>query len=231
MKKPQISFDIQLPPDSANVPISNEIRSTIENKLAQMRTDEAVTNKEVFSLLLLGHFVGEQSSDFFKSNGSSTDINEVARESVSKFLSSALNEIAADVFKGVDVDLNLNSYQDYSSGDQQQRTDLDVAVSKNFLNDRLTVIAGKNFGVEGQDAGANAVAQNAPASSFPDLTINYKLSKDGKYTLKAYKKDQFDITEDGYITQTGAGFILTFDYDKFKELFEKKDGKKKPSKK
>lgn len=227
MKKPDISFDIQMPDENSNIAISSELRSTIENKLAQMRSDVAVVNKEVFSLLLLGHFVSEQSSDFFKSSGSSTSMNEVARESVSKFLSSALNGIAADLFNGVNVDLNLNSYEDFSSGSEQQKTDLNVAVSKNFLNDRLTVIAGKNFGVEGEDAAAKAVQQNSTTSSFPDVTLNYKLTPNGKYLLRAYKRDQFEVTVDGYVVETGLGFVLTMDYDKFIELFHNKKNKKK----
>ncbi|MEI9935063.1 MAG: translocation/assembly module TamB domain-containing protein [Ferruginibacter sp.] len=221
IKKPDISFDIQLPDESSNVPISSEMRTTIENKLAQVRTDVAVTNKEVFSLLLLGHFVGEQSTDFFKGNGTSTD--EVLKESVSSFLSTALNQVTSDLIKGVDVNLNLNSYQDYSTGNAEERTDLDVAVSKNFMNDRLTITAGKDFGVEGQDPAARTESQNT--SAVPDITINYKLSESGKYSVRAYKKDQYEVTLDGYITQTGVGFVFTMDYDKFKELFENKKEK------
>ncbi len=218
LKKPVISFDIQLPDESANLPISREIRTTIENKLTQIRADVAVTNKEIFSLLLFGNFVGEQSTDFFKGNG--TSIDNVARESVSKFLSAALNQIASDLFKGIDVDLNLNSYQNFSTGDAQQRTDLNIAVTKSFLDNRLTVTAGKNFGVEGQDAGAKTVQQNS--SSFPDITLNYKLSRDGKYAIRAFRKDQFEVTVDGYVVETGVAFVVTFDYDKFNELFKKK---------
>jgi hypothetical protein len=116
--------------------------------------------------------------------------------------------------------LNLNSYQDFSSGDAQQRTDLNIAVSKTFLDNRLTVTAGKNFGIEGQDAGSKTVQQNS--SSFPDITLNYKLSRDGKYAIRAYRKDQFEVTVDGYVVETGVAFVVTFDYDKFKELFKKK---------
>ncbi|MEI9956184.1 MAG: translocation/assembly module TamB domain-containing protein [Ferruginibacter sp.] len=216
MKKPEISFDIQEPDE--NTAIDNQLRTTIENKLTQLRGDEAATNKQVFSLLLLNRFAGEQSTDFFKGNGS--NFNDLARESVSKFLSSALDQIASDLFKGVDIDLNVNSYQDYSSGDEAQKTDLNVAVSKSFLDDRLSVSVGKNFGIEGQDAGAKS--QQRSNSIIPDVTVNYKLTKDGKYMIRAYKKDQFEVILDGYVVETGVAFILTLDYDEFKELFRKK---------
>lgn len=163
-------------------------------------------------MLLLGRFVGQQSSDFFKGNGN--DFNDLARQSVSQFLSSALNEIAGNLLKGVDIDLNLNSYRDYNNGGNAQRTDLNVALSKTFLDSRLTVSLGKNFGVAGQDA---AFRENS--SFLPDVTVGYKLTKDGKYLLKAYRKNQFEVVLDGYVVETGLGFIVTMAYDKFSELF------------
>ena len=220
MKKPEISFDIQLPDE--NTQLSSQLRNTVENKLTQLRGDVAATNKQVFSLLLLNRFVGEQSTDFFKGNGSGNGggFDNLARESVSKFLSSALDQVASDLFKGVDIDLNLNSYQDYSSGDQQQKTDLNVAVSKSFLNDRISITVGKNFGIEGQDAAAKASQKGA--GFLPDVTVNYKLTQDGKYLLRAYKKSQFEVILDGYVVETGVSFVVTIDYDKFKELFNRK---------
>jgi hypothetical protein len=220
LTKPNISFDILLP-EQSNL-LSNEMRSTIETKLAQVRLDPAATNKQVFSLLILGKFVGEQSSDFFKGNG--TDFSSVARQSVSQFLSSALNEIAGDIFKGIDVDLNLNTYNDFVTGAGQERTDLNVAVSKSFLDDRLTVTVGKNFGVDGEDPAAKA---SRKTSGFrPDVTLAYKLSKDGKYLVRAYTKDQFEVILDGYVIENGVSFVVTMDYDKFKELFSVKKRKK-----
>ncbi|MEP7165604.1 MAG: translocation/assembly module TamB domain-containing protein [Ferruginibacter sp.] len=217
LSKPVIKFDIQLPDE--NSVINSELRTTIENKLAQIRNDEASTNKQVFSLLLLGRFVGEQSSDFFKGNGD--DFSDLARQSVSQFLSSALNEIAGNLLKGVDIDLNLNSYRDFSNGGNAQRTDLNVALSKTFLDDRLTVSVGKNFGVQGQDA----VSKSTTSSFIPDVTISYKLTKDGKYLIRAYRKNQFEVVLDGYVVETGLGFVVTMDYEKFNELFRRKKKK------
>ena len=213
LSRPEIKFDIQLPDD--NSAISSELRTTIENKLTQIRGDESATNKQVFSLLLLGRFTGEQSSDFFKGNGD--DFNDIARQSVSQFLSSALNEIAGNLLKGVDIDLNLNSYRDYANGGNNQRTDLNVALSKTFLDDKLTVSIGKNFGVQGQNA-----ADKQNNSFIPDVTIGYKLTKDGKYLLRAYRKNQFEVVIDGYVVETGVGFVATIDYEKFNELFRRK---------
>ncbi len=165
--------------------------------------------------------MGEQSSDFFKGNGGG--FSDIARQSVSQFLSEALNQIAGDVIKGVDINLGLSSYNDYSTGTGATRTDLNLAVSKNFLNNRLTVSVGQNFGIEGQGAAAKASGN----SGFkPDISLGYKLTKDGKYLLKAYTKNQYEATVDGFVVETGLSFVVTLDYDKFRELFQGKKKKK-----
>ncbi len=209
----QVSFDIQLPDE--NTGLSNTIVTTVENKLAQLRADPAAINKQVFSLLVLNRFVGEQSMDFFKGNGDG--MSDIARQSASKFLSAALDQIASDLIKGVDIDLNLNSYKDYSTGDVQQRTDLNIGVSKRFMDDRLSITVGKNLGVEGQDRSAKA-----GSSYMPDATVNYKLTKDGRYMVRAYSKNKFEVIMDGYVVETGLSFIVSMDYERFNELFTKK---------
>ena len=225
LNRPEIKFDILLPEEN-NAPISSELRTAIDNKLTQLHDDEAGINKQVFSLLILGHFTAEQSTDFFSgSNGSGGGFNDIARQSVSGFLSSALNNIASNLFKGVDIDLNLNSYQDYNSN---QRTDLNVAVTKKFMNDRLSISVGKNFGIEGQDASSNAQQGN---TFLPDVTVNYKLTRDGKYLLRAYSKNQFEVLLDGYVVETGMAFIVTMDYEKFRELFHRKKNRNRANKK
>lgn len=217
LSQPTIKFDIQLPDEESNIRIHPDLKATIESKLAQIRGDESATNKQVFSLLLFNRFISEQSSDFFK--GNENGFNDLARQSVSQFLSSALNEIANDLIKGVDIDLSLNSYQDYSGLGSSQRTDLNLQLSKSFMNDRLVVTVGKNFGIEGTNPASKAEGKN---SYIPDLTVAYKLSRDGRYMLRAYRRNQFEVILDGYVVETGIGFVLTMDYDKFRELFRKR---------
>lgn len=213
LTKPVVRFDIQL---TGQKQINNQLKITIQNKLIQLRADTAATNKQVFALLALERFVGEQSTDFFKGNGGG--FNDMTSGSVSRFLSDALDQIASDLFKGINIDLNLNSYKDFTTNNDAQKNDLNVDVSKNFLNDRLNVTVGKNFGIEGQDGSAKAAKQKG-SRFLPDVTTNYKLSKDGKYMMKGYTKNQLEVVLDGYVVETGIGFLITMDYDKFTELF------------
>lgn len=55
--KPEISFDITLP--DGNNTVSAEVTNLTKSKLAQLRQEEGELNKQVFALLLLGRFIGE----------------------------------------------------------------------------------------------------------------------------------------------------------------------------
>ncbi|MFP3597904.1 translocation/assembly module TamB domain-containing protein [Chryseobacterium sp. SIMBA_029] len=219
--KPIITFDITT--DDKNNAVASSVVETVDAKLAQMRTEEAEMNKQVFAILLLGRFVGENP---FQS-GAGLSAEAMARQSVSKLLSQQLNNLASGLIKGVDLNFGLDSSEDYSSGEKNTRTDLNVDISKKLLNDRLKVTVGSNFGLEG-DARQNENTTNIAGN----VTVDYSLSKDGRYMLRAYRKDEYQVALQGQIVETGVGFIITLDYDKFREIFQKskKDRSKKENK-
>jgi len=207
--KPVISFDITTA--EKNNAVSSTVKDVVDQKLTQLRTDENEMNKQVFALLLLNRFIGE--NPFENSAGLSTEA--MARQSVSKILSQQLNNLASDLVKGVDLNLDLESSEDYSTGNKNTRTDLNVDISKKLLNDRLKVSVGSNFGLEG-DARQNENTTNIAG----DVTVDYSLSKDGRYMLRAYRKNEYQVALQGQIVETGLGFIITLDYDKFREIFQ-----------
>jgi hypothetical protein len=215
--EPELTFDVQLKDNVSGV--NSDMSNTIDNKLAQMRSDPSTMNKQVFALLVMGRFIGEQSKDFFGSSSSDgLKADQVVKESVGRFLADAVSQVAADLIKGVEVDVDLKTVDNYT--DATQRTDLNLALSKRFLNDRLSLSVGKNFTVEGEDPLAKG-QDNSNVSFLPDITTTYKLSKDGRYMLKAYQKSDYEAILDGYFIETGVAFTLSMDYNKFKELFRK----------
>lgn len=214
--EPQLEFDVRLKENVAG--ISYNFSNTIDNKLLQLRSNVSGINKQVFGLLVMGRFIPEQSTDFFGTltGGEGLQADQLIKASVSRFLSDALNQVASNLIKGVDISANLQTAEDYSTA--SQRTDLNVALTKRFLNDRLSVTVGKNFTVEGQDPTA---ARGGNTQSIPDITTTYKLSKDGRFMLKAYQRNQYEAVLDGYFIETGIAFSLSMDYDKFKEIIHK----------
>jgi hypothetical protein len=118
------------------------------------------------------------------------------------------------LINGVDINFDLASSDDYTTGDRRNRTDLNVGLSKRLLNDRLTVTVGNNFQLEGptpvNNQGTNSVAGN--------ISINYQLSKDGRYMLRFYRRNEYEAAVEGYVIETGLGFIMTVDYNRFREV-------------
>ena len=217
--KPDISFNIVLPEDG-NYNVGNEVLTTVQNRLIQLRQEPAEMNKQVFALLLLNRFVGE--NPFDNSSGGSLDAGTFAKQSVSKLLSEQLNSLAEGLIEGVDLNFDLATTEDYTSGSKQDRTDLNVGVSKRLLNDRLTVSVGSNFELEGPRQ--TNQSQNNLAGN---ININYKLSKDGRYALRAYRKNDYTGSVEGYVVETGLTFVISIDYNKFKQIFLSKKEKNK----
>ncbi|MFT3796233.1 translocation/assembly module TamB domain-containing protein [Flavobacterium sp.] len=211
--KPEITFDIQL--EEGNNSVSTTVTNTTETKLAQLRQDPSELNKQVFALLLLNRFISENP---FASEAGGTSAESFARQSASKLLSQQLNNLAADLIQGVEINFDLESTDDYTSGSKQNRTDLNVGVSRRFMNDRLKVTVGSSFGLEGQQQAGEETTNIAG-----DLAADYQLTKDGRYRVRVYRKNQYQVALQGQVIETGVGFIITMDYNKFRELFHRSE--------
>ncbi|MDQ3278110.1 MAG: translocation/assembly module TamB, partial [Bacteroidota bacterium] len=211
--KPTITFDVRLPTDK-NYNVSSEIISNVDIRLAQLRQEPSEMNKQVFSLLLLGRFVGENP---FESSGDGFSAKSYAMQSVSKLMTEQLNNLAGNLIAGVDLNFDVTSSDDYTTGTRRNRTDLNVGLSKQLLSNRLTVSVGSNFAVAGQQ-NANQQGSNLAGN----VALSYQLSRDGRYMLRAYRRNEYFGVVDGYIVETGLRFIITLDYDRFMDLFRRK---------
>jgi hypothetical protein len=210
LMQPDISFDIALP-ENKSYAVSGDIITNVRTRLVQLRQETGEMNKQVFSLLLLNRFISENPFDV---SGGGPSAGALARQSVSKLLTEQLNNLAGDLIAGVDINFDVLSSEDYTTGQRKDRTDLNVGLSKRLLNDRLTVTVGSNFELEGpQQSGqqSNNIAGN--------LALDYRISKDNRYLLRAYRKNEYQGVIEGYIIETGVGFIMNIDYNKFKEIF------------
>ncbi|HVE60218.1 MAG TPA: translocation/assembly module TamB domain-containing protein, partial [Chitinophagaceae bacterium] len=214
--KPQLTFNILLPEDQ-NYNVSGDIVSTVNTRLEQLRQEPSELNKQVFSILLLNRFVGENP---FQSSGTGFNAGSFARTSVSKLLTEQLNDLAGGLIGGVDINFDVASSDDYTTGARRSRTDLNVGLSKRLLNDRLKVTVGSNIALEGPQQ------SNQGSNIAGDISVNYQLSKDGRYMLRFYRKNEYEGLVDGYVIETGLGFILTVDYNRFREIFQSKEKRK-----
>jgi hypothetical protein len=213
LMKPQLAFDIVLPLDK-NYGVSNDIITQVDRRLQELRQEPGETNRQVFALLLLNRFVGQNP---LASSSPMFSASSYARQSVSKLMTEQLNKLAAGLIDGVDLTFDVASTDDYTTGEQQSRTELNIGVSKRLLNERLTVTVGSNFELEGPKN-----TKQKASNVFGDLNINYALSRDGRYMLRFYRKNRYEGIVDGYIIETGVSFLIAVDYNRFSQLLRKR---------
>ena len=123
-------------------------------------TNTAVMNQQMISLLVLG--------SFSLSNASNITWSTSYYSIISNQLSAMLSKISKD------FDIGVN----YKPGTALSKKEFDVALSTQLFNDRL--IINGNFGMtyDKQNRSANNLVG--------DVDISYKITKDGRWLLKAY---------------------------------------------
>jgi translocation and assembly module TamB len=215
LDKPEISFDIQQPENERGV-----LNGSVDARLNQIRDEESVLNKQVFALITLNRFIAEDPLD---NSGGGDGFSSAARSSASQMLSQQLSRVSGKYVKGVDLNVGLESYDDYSSGQVQGRTQVKLGLSKELLNKRVTVQVGGNVDVEGEKA-----KQNNASEIAGNMLIEYKLTEDARYKLKGFRKNEYENPIEGELTKTGIGVIFTKDYNTMKELMKRRAKVKKP---
>jgi hypothetical protein len=201
--QPEIGFKLEMPMADRNA-----FGGNVYARLMDINTRESDLNKQVFALLILKRFIAD---DPFENQGGG-GFESTARRSVSKILSEQLNRLSENI-KGVELSFDIKSYEDYTSGQAQGQTELQLGVSKSLFNDRLVVKLSGNIDVEGENA-------NRDATDFiGDLALEYKLTPDGRLRITGFRNSNYDMI-DGELTETGAGLIYVKDYNTLSELFK-----------
>lgn len=173
-------------------------------------TNTAVMNQQMISLLVLGAF------SF--SNAANISWNTSYYTILSNQLSSMLSKISKD------FDIGIN----YKPGDALTKQEFDVALSTQLFDNRL--IINGNFGMtyDKQNKSANNIVG--------DVDIKYKLTKDGRWMLKAYNHSNVNswyyysnYDKISPYTQ-GVGIVYRKEFNSLADLFRKRDRKKKAKK-
>jgi hypothetical protein len=208
IEKPIISFSLDLPQgERTNYPV-------LANKLDRLKQPEyqSELNKQVFGLLVLGGFLPESSgSDINSSLVATTAISN----SVNSLLASQLNRFTSQYIKGVNIDVGIQSFSDYSSPGGKTQTAMDFRVSKKMMNDRLSFEIGGDFDIN-QDQSGTKKGNNYRG----DIAIVYDLTGNGDKQLKLFNNETYDIIYQE-IRNTGISLIL------IREFASKEDKRKK----
>lgn len=214
MMKPEIDFGIEMP-----MSYRNAFGGAVDARLRQINAREDEVNKQVFALLVLNNFLPPSGN----STAPSTSLNAQARNSAGRLLANQVNALSDRLVKGVDLDFDLQSYDDYSTGGGKTRTDLNVGVKKQLFNDRVNVSVGSTVNVDGNQgtSGANNSGATRGQNAFVgNVIVEYSITEDGRYRFKAFRSGDTRSLAEGTIIETGVSILFTKDYDKLKYLFD-----------
>lgn len=188
LMSPNITYDIRLPY------AEEDTRARVESKIG---SEEELT-KQFLSLMVLNRFLPNRQD---LPGGNIAGVN--ASELLSNQLSNWLSQISNDV----DVGVNYRP----GTGGTKDDNEVEVALSTQLLNDRLTING---------SVGTNAQAQNS-SSYMGDIDIDYKLTRNGKWRARTFFRTNDDqITTSSKYT-TGVGMFYMEEFNNLGDLFGK----------
>jgi hypothetical protein len=193
---PNVKFDIYLP--SAD----ESTRAYLKNAI----TTEEELNRQVLYLLVTNNFYSEQvpGSSGASTSAATSTMAVTTAEMISNQLSNWISYISNDV--------NLGFV--YRPGQNLNPQEVQVALSTQVLNDRLTING--NFDVRGPGAAAQNVDQLTG-----DFDVEYRLTD--KIRLKVFNRYN-DIYTGRQATYTqGLGIFFNREFNKFSDLFKRKE--------
>ena len=62
--------------------------------------------------------------------------------------------------------------------------------------------------------------QNSASDITGDVTVEYKLTEDGRYRLKGFRHNQYEGAIEGQLVETGVGIVYVRDFNKWKEFLK-----------
>ncbi|HEX4372603.1 MAG TPA: hypothetical protein VHZ50_04770 [Puia sp.] len=230
--KPDISFQIELPPNS---PLRNDVEAN--SALQIVASDPVELTKQASFLIAFDQFVPMASSSVAFDAG--TAATGIFYNSISGIVSNAVTKRITDFLKKVDPTLHFNFnasvYNGYTAvasnlgvtdptRSSYDRTNLNLSIAKSFLNERLTFTVGNAL-----DLGlSSAQAQASPFQFLPNVTMDYKVTNDGRVIASLFYRDSYNYVSIANHTENSSGGSISYQrsFDRINELFKKKKKKK-----
>ncbi|NNC94520.1 MAG: translocation/assembly module TamB [Chitinophagales bacterium] len=226
LSNPNIEFDIKIEnPDPA-------LKTLIEAKLNLLENNTNELNKQVLGILVMNQFFPTLSENFSNPGDPGllgSGVNNTVTEFLSNQLSFYLSDWIGTFVPGLELDFQYR-YYDLSSENpdellqNQKRSELYLALTKRFLKDRISVTAGGNidFGQYTELERSTGLAGN--------IEIEYRLTEDGRWGLKAFSESEYDVFEQGNFTTAGVGLSYSQEFDTWRDLFDQMKRRKKSRK-
>jgi hypothetical protein len=194
LTRPTISFGVEI--KGAN--------DKIQEQLNALTSDEI--NKQFLSLLVINKFqplpginpVREKKSNEYTSGVSAN---------ASELLTNQLNHWLSQISPGFDIGVN------YRATDSISRNQIEIALSKQLFNDRITINGNLNMrGQQGNTQGSNFTGE---------YEVEYKITKNGKLSAKYFGKPNENLIYETSAFKQGITLLYREEFNTIGELFRR----------
>jgi hypothetical protein len=186
---PEIRFSIEFPD------LKDDAQQYIYSRLDT--NDQAMMSQQMISLLVL--------NSFYNPSGATGSVGFNTFSLVTNQLNNWLSQISND------FDIGIN----YRPGDQLTADELEVALSTQLFDNRVTIDG--NVGVR------NAENTQNTNNLVGEVTVEVKITPDGRFRAKAFNKSNSNYLYKNYSPYTqGVGIFYTKEFDRLKDLFRRK---------
>lgn len=198
---PEVTFGLNFP----KLMESGNASSSLSSIISRVKSDKEEVNRQVFSLLIMRKFLTPTFAqiDNTNTNAGSSALSSAGSDLLSSQLSNWLNTI----------DPNWRVNVIYKNGSLTLPAEYGIILSSKFFDDKLSF-----------DGSYSSY------SIYPNINLEYKVTKKGNIRVKAYTRSSFNqvITTSlsTPITTSGVGIVYTKDFNVF-SWFKKKKKKKK----
>ena len=204
---PDISFQIDMSEEQRGA-----FGGVVYQQVQQINQNETERNKQVFALLVLNRFLAENPFDV----GEGAGLTGAARSSASRLLTQQLNELSGRYIRGIDIRFDVESYEEFTEEGPAGRTELQVQVSRRFLDDRLVIEVGGQIDLEGEHSRRTEISDIAG-----DVAVEYLLTEDGRFRIRGFRKTEYSTLGEGELILTGLSLVFTREFTRFVDMFRR----------
>jgi hypothetical protein len=189
---PAVDFSIVIPQTSNDV-----ARSQLQN------LSKEELSKQVISLLILNRFTPLQGTG----SGTASRYENAGLTTTTEVLSNQLNYWLSQISKDFDVGFN------YRPGDQLTSDEVEVALSTQFLNNRMTINVNGNYDVRPSTSNTSQLVG--------DVEVEYKIKQSGKVRVKAFTRANDHLLYEYAPYTQGVGLFYREEFDTFGDLMRR----------
>ncbi len=196
IQNPTIDFGIELPT------ADQETRTNLQNAI---NTQEEMS-KQFLSLIVINSFLPNTNYVPPTSQSITSSYAPAVGVTTSELLSNQLSNWLSQISNDFDIGFR------YRPGDEISKDEVEVALSTQLLNDRVSINGNVDVGGETSTNTSNIVG---------DFTVDIKINKSGKLRVKAFTRANEKLLYEWSPYTQGVGLFYREEFDHFDQLMQR----------